>query len=75
MLRILQERTIGTKRNPPLFGYFFHVFLQTVAIGLQPDVYIPHPPITMHSLRNQIYFFFCPKDTSFYPLLQKVMIT
>ena len=30
---------------------------------LQPDVYIPHPP-------NH-----CPNDTSFYPLLQKVMIT
>jgi len=48
MLRIMQERT-RHETKPTIFGYFFHEFLQ-------PDVYIPHPPITMHSLRKQIYF-------------------
>ena len=52
MLRIMQERT-RHKTKPAIFGYLFHEFLQ-------PDVYIPHPPITMHSLRNQIYFL--PKE-------------
>jgi len=56
MLRIMQER------NPPSFATFFHEFLQ-------PNVFIPHPPITTHSLRKQIYF--CPNDTSFYPLYKK----
>jgi len=65
MLRIMQERT-RHERNPLFFGYFFHEFLQ-------PDVYIPRPPITMHSLRKQIYF--SSNDTTFYPLLQKEMIT
>jgi len=44
MLRILQEKT-RHETKPTIFGYLFHEFLQ-------PDVYIPHPPITMHSLRN-----------------------
>ena len=48
MLRIMQERT-RHETKPTIFGYFFHEFLQ-------PDVYIPHPPITMHSLTKQFYF-------------------
>jgi len=46
MLRIMQERT-RHKTKPTFFGYFFLEFLQL-------DVYIPHPPITMNSLRKQI---------------------
>ena len=48
MLRIMQEWT-RHETKPTIFGYFFHEFLQ-------PDVNIPHPPITMHSLTKQIYF-------------------
>jgi len=48
MLHIMQERT-RHETKPTIFGYFFHEFLQ-------PDVYIPHPPITMHYLRKHIYF-------------------
>jgi len=49
MLRIMQERT-QHETKPTIFVYFFHECLH-------PDVYIPHPPMTMHSLRKQIYFF------------------
>jgi len=66
MLRIMQVKT-RHETKPTIFGYFFHEFLQ-------PDVYIPHPPFTMNSLRKQI--FFLPKWyimlCSFY---KKVIIT
>ena len=48
MLRIMQERT-QHETKPTIFVYFFHEFLHS-------DVYIPHPPVTMNSLRKQIYF-------------------
>jgi len=48
MLRIMQERT-RHETKPAIFGYFFDGFLQ-------PDVYIPYTPITMHSLEKQINF-------------------
>jgi len=50
MLHIIQEKT-QHEMKPTIFGYryFFHEFLQ-------PDVYIPLQPITMLSLRKQIYF-------------------
>jgi len=46
MMPIMQERT-RHETKPTIFGYILHEFLQ-------PDVDIPHPPITMHSLRKQI---------------------
>jgi len=60
----MQERT-RHETKPAIFGYFFHEFLQ-------PDVYIPHPPITMHSLRKH---FFAQMIHHFMLFLQKVMIT
>jgi len=48
MLRIMQERT-RHEMKPTIFGYSFHAFLQ-------PDVYIPHTPITMQSLSKQKKF-------------------
>jgi len=65
MLRIMQERT-RHETKPTIFGYFFDEFLQL-------DVYIPHPPTTMHSLRKQ--FFFAQMIYHFMLFLQKIMIT
>ena len=59
---VLCKKKLGTNPNPPFLATFFHEFLQ-------PDVYIPHPPVTMNSLRKQIYFL--PNDTSCYALSTK----
>jgi len=62
---VLCKKELGTKRNPP----FWATFSWISATGCL------HSPPTHHHAVSKKTFIFCPHDTSFYPFLQKVMIT